>query len=154
MIVYQFIYLSVYLSIYFLNRLAMAHSMYGKLLQEQGQYDKAHEMFEKASEYRPEDKENITRRWVVIHLSEKVTNKVDSFTYSLPFLSPRMACLLSLQRYEECLAMIKQELLSDNSNPDLYVLRAQINLLFGNVGPTLTLATPLSHAHSTTQQAR
>ena len=40
--------------------------------------------------------------------------------------------------------MIKQELLSDDSNPDLYVLRAQINLLFGNVGPTLTLATPLS----------
>ena len=66
----------------------MAHSMYGKLLQEQGQYDKALEMFERASEYRPEDKENITRRWAVIHLSEKVTSKVDSFTFSLPFPSP------------------------------------------------------------------
>ena len=45
----------------------------------------------------------------------------------------RIACLLSLQRYTECLDMINEELESDDANPDLYVFRAQLNLLFGNV---------------------
>lgn len=45
----------------------------------------------------------------------------------------RIACLLSLQRYNKCLDMINEELESDNGNPDLYVFRAQLNLLFGNV---------------------
>ena len=51
----------------------------------------------------------------------------------------RMECLLSLQRYDECLAMINHELVTDESNPTLYVLRAQINILFGNVSPSSTL---------------
>ena len=50
-----------------------------------------------------------------------------------------MECLLSLQRYDECLAMINRELVTDESNPTLYVLRAQINILFGNVSPSSTL---------------
>ena len=51
----------------------------------------------------------------------------------------RMECLLSLQRYDECLAMINHELLTDESNPTLYILRAQINILFGNVSHSSTL---------------
>ena len=51
----------------------------------------------------------------------------------------RMECLLSLQRYDECLAMINHELITDESNPTLYVLRAQINILFGNVRHSSTL---------------
>ena len=59
----------------------------------------------------------------------------------LPPLSSflRMECLLSLQRYDECLAMINHELLTDESNPTLYILRAQINILFGNVSHSSTL---------------
>ena len=41
------------------------HCVYGKHLQEEGKYEKALETFESASEYRPEDKEIITRRCVV-----------------------------------------------------------------------------------------
>ena len=35
--------------------------------------------------------------------------------------------------------MINRELVTDESNPTLYVLRAQINILFGNVSPSSTL---------------
>ena len=54
-------------------------------------------------------------------------------TVCVYYICHRIACLLSLQRYNECLDMINEELESDNSNPDLYVFRAQLNGLFGNV---------------------
>lgn len=40
------------------------HCVYGKQLQEEGKYEKALEVFERASDYRPEDKEILTRRCV------------------------------------------------------------------------------------------
>lgn len=45
----------------------------------------------------------------------------------------RIGCLLSLQRYDECLEMVRVELEADDTDPHLYALRAQLNLLFGNV---------------------
>ncbi len=49
----------------------------------------------------------------------------------------RISCLLSLDRYEECVEMIKQELETDHSNPELYILRAKLKLLFGDVSTPL-----------------
>ncbi len=49
----------------------------------------------------------------------------------------RISCLLSLHRYEECVEMIKQELETDHSNPELYILRAKLKLLFGDVSTPL-----------------
>ena len=45
----------------------------------------------------------------------------------------RISCLLALERFSECVEMIKQELECDDSNPELYVLRARLKLLFGDV---------------------
>ena len=59
-------------------------------------------------------------------MSKKVPEKILYCLY-------RIACLLSLQRYDECLVMINEELELDTANPDLYVFRAKLNLLFGNV---------------------
>ena len=50
----------------------------------------------------------------------------------------RISCLLNLQRYNECLVLIMKELEEDASSPDLYVLRAHLNLMFGDVSMTLT----------------
>ena len=45
----------------------------------------------------------------------------------------RIACLLALEMFDECLVMIQRELESDDSNAQLYVLRARLNTLFGHV---------------------
>ena len=55
----------VMVSRYAFSRLATVHCVYGKHLQEEGKYEKALEMFERATEYRQEDKEIITKRYVV-----------------------------------------------------------------------------------------
>lgn len=40
-----------------------------------------------------------------------------------------------MQRYSECMGVIEKEVAADDSNPDLFVVRAQMNLLFGQVRP-------------------
>ena len=40
---------------------------------------------------------------------------------------------MALERYNECLDVVEKELQEDDSNSDLYVIRAELNLLFGNV---------------------
>ena len=49
-------------------------------------------------------------------------------------LSPcRMECLIALQRYTECLEMIEAEVKKNTMNADFFVIRAQLNSLFGEV---------------------
>lgn len=45
----------------------------------------------------------------------------------------RMECLIAMQRYSECMGVIEKEVSEDESNPDLFIVRAQMNLLFGQV---------------------
>ncbi len=44
-----------------------------------------------------------------------------------------MECLIAMQKYSECMDVIEKEVNKDDSNPDLYVVRAQLNMLFGQV---------------------
>lgn len=45
----------------------------------------------------------------------------------------RLECLIAIKRYSECMGIIQDEVSEDDSNPDLYVVRAQLNVLFGQV---------------------
>ena len=38
--------------------------------------------------------------------------------------------------------MIKEQLEVDNTNPDLYVFKAQLNILFGNVSCVISMYSP------------
>lgn len=38
-----------------------------------------------------------------------------------------------MHKYSECMEVIQREVVEDDSNPDLFVVRAQLNLLFGQV---------------------
>ncbi len=51
-----------------------------------------------------------------------------------------MECLIAMQKYSECMDVIEKEVKKDESNPDLFVVRAQLNLLFGQV--TILYPTP------------
>lgn len=44
-----------------------------------------------------------------------------------------IACLASLKRHKECLQLINQRLESESKNPDLFIMRARLHLLFCNV---------------------
>ena len=44
-----------------------------------------------------------------------------------------MECLIAMQKYSECMGVIQQEVAEDDSNPDLFIVRAQMHLLFGKV---------------------
>lgn len=56
---------------------------------------------------------------------------LDLQVHNIPY--SRIACLIALKRYDECLEMIKEQLQVDDSNADLYVFRGQLNILFGSV---------------------
>lgn len=45
----------------------------------------------------------------------------------------RMECLIAMQKYSDCMGVIEREVSEDQDNPDLYVIRAQLNVLFGQV---------------------
>ena len=51
-----------------------------------------------------------------------------------------MECLIAMQRYSECMDIIEKEVAEDDSNPSLYVVRAQMNVLFGQVRSTSMVA--------------
>ena len=38
-----------------------------------------------------------------------------------------------MQRYSECMTVIQKELAEDDTNPDLFIVRAQLFILFGKV---------------------
>ena len=44
-----------------------------------------------------------------------------------------VACLASLQRHGECLALVNKRLEEETDNPDLYIMRARLHELFRNV---------------------
>lgn len=44
-----------------------------------------------------------------------------------------ISCLAALQRHGECLALVNKRLEKDSTNPDLYVMRARLHDMFGNV---------------------
>ena len=44
-----------------------------------------------------------------------------------------MQCLIALKRYTECREMIEKEISTDTVNPDLFVIRAQLNIVTGEV---------------------
>ncbi|XP_074067201.1 tetratricopeptide repeat protein 16 isoform X4 [Macrotis lagotis] len=82
----------------FIDRLCFILYLQGQCLFEEHSYMKALELFTQASELQP-------------HKS------------SYRFRS--MACLLALKHHQECLQMISKEL-KQNSNPDIYILRARL----------------------------
>ena len=88
------------------NRLATVHYLHGQALVAEEHYDRALEEFDLALNYHPSQKEYVMQ-------------KID--------------CLLSLQRYRESMEAIERELVADDTNPQLYFLRAKLHMLFGNV---------------------
>uniref|UniRef100_A0A1I8J5W5 TPR_REGION domain-containing protein n=1 Tax=Macrostomum lignano TaxID=282301 RepID=A0A1I8J5W5_9PLAT len=85
------------------DRLAFLYLFYGQTLFDQGYYAEALENFAKASEMQPDNVAYQTRS---------------------------IACLTALGRHSECLALVNKRLETNNSNPDLYVMRARLHFIF------------------------
>ncbi|XP_063727905.1 tetratricopeptide repeat protein 16-like isoform X2 [Symsagittifera roscoffensis] len=87
------------------ERLAFIYFFYGQVLFDQGQFPEALECFSRAAEMRPDTVGYHTRS---------------------------IACLASLQRHGECLALVNRRIEAESDNPDLFVMRARLHQLFGN----------------------
>lgn len=112
------------------HKLAAVHSLHGQSLMSSRRYEQALRAFDRALGCSPGEKEYVMKR---------------------------IECLLELQRYGESLKGVEAELATDETNPQLYLLHAQLNKLFGNVGlsypiilvrlfsPSLSSPRPLRH---------
>ncbi len=94
-------------------RLAAVHALHGQSLVSDSRHDQALGEFDQALVHCPGEKEYVMKR---------------------------IECLLRIQRYGECLERLEEELATDDTNPQLYLLRAQLKLLFGNVSSVAHLS--------------
>ncbi|XP_067660873.1 tetratricopeptide repeat protein 16-like isoform X1 [Haliotis asinina] len=89
----------------FYSRLAFLYYFQGQMLFDQHLYAEALESFSRAAEMKP-----------------------DNIGYHIRSIS----CLAALQRHGECLALVNKRLEIDNTNADLYIMRARLHEMFRN----------------------
>ncbi|XP_046370324.2 tetratricopeptide repeat protein 16-like isoform X1 [Haliotis rufescens] len=87
------------------SRLAFLYYFQGQMLFDQHLYAEALESFSRAAEMKP-----------------------DNIGYHIRSIS----CLAALQRHGECLALVNKRLEMDNTNADLYIMRARLHEMFRN----------------------
>ncbi|KAJ8039246.1 Tetratricopeptide repeat protein 16 [Holothuria leucospilota] len=87
------------------SKLAFVYYLQGQSLFDQCLFTEALESFSRAAEMRPE---------------------------IIGYHTRSIACLAALERHGECLALVNKRLELEHSNPDLYIMRARLHLLFRN----------------------
>ncbi|PIK43511.1 putative tetratricopeptide repeat protein 16 [Apostichopus japonicus] len=87
------------------SKLAFVYYLQGQSLFDQCLFTEALESFSRAAEMRPE---------------------------IIGYHTRSIACLAALERHGECLALVNKRLELERSNPDLYIMRARLHLLFRN----------------------
>ena len=90
---------------FILNRLAFVHYFYGQILFDQHLYTDALDLFRTAARMKP-----------------------DSVGYSIRSVT----CLAALGRHGGCLDLVNKRIQLNEDNPDLYVMRAKLQRMFGN----------------------
>ena len=104
------------------DRLAELHRVHGEQLEKLNEHSTALTAYNKAFKLAPRCKLYTYKRYKL--------QEVLAVDY---IISYRIACLMQLGRYDECLSLTEAELKETPSTISLLVIRAKLKMMFGNV---------------------